>query len=125
MDSRPRRTANLALSLLLARIGTVTRKPCKKNRQTNLMNSLFYINWKDVFVPNLSIAEIVLRGTLVYLGLFALLRLVLNRQAGTLSTTDLLVVVLIADAAQNGMANEYKSITAGLILVALKKLAGC
>lgn len=30
---------------------------------------------------------------------------------------DLLVVVLIADAAQNAMASEYKSTTEGLILV--------
>jgi uncharacterized membrane protein YcaP (DUF421 family) len=32
--------------------------------------------------------------------------------------SDLLVVVLIADAAQNGMAGEYKSITEGAIVVA-------
>jgi uncharacterized membrane protein YcaP (DUF421 family) len=30
--------------------------------------------------------------------------------------TDLLVIVLIADAAQNGMAGEYKSITEGVVL---------
>jgi uncharacterized membrane protein YcaP (DUF421 family) len=30
--------------------------------------------------------------------------------------TDLLVIVLIADAAQNGMAGEYKSITEGIVL---------
>jgi uncharacterized membrane protein YcaP (DUF421 family) len=32
--------------------------------------------------------------------------------------TDLLVIVLIADAAQNGMAGEYRSLTDGLLLVA-------
>ena len=32
--------------------------------------------------------------------------------------TDLLVVVLIADAAQNGMAKEYRSVTEGVVLVA-------
>lgn len=32
--------------------------------------------------------------------------------------SDLLVVVLIADASQNAMASEYKSITEGLVLVA-------
>ena len=32
--------------------------------------------------------------------------------------SDLLVVVLIADAAQNGMAGEYRSLTEGVILVA-------
>jgi uncharacterized membrane protein YcaP (DUF421 family) len=62
------------------------------------------------------IGEIILRGTIVYLFLFILLRL-LRRQAGAIGIADLLVVVLIADAAQNAMASEYKSITEGLILV--------
>jgi uncharacterized membrane protein YcaP (DUF421 family) len=35
-----------------------------------------------------------------------------------LSVSDLLVVVLIADAAQNGMAGEYTSLTEGAIVVA-------
>jgi len=35
-----------------------------------------------------------------------------------LSTADLLVVVLVADAAQNAMSSEYHSITEGAVLVA-------
>ena len=81
------------------------------------MDKLFYINWQEIFVPSNSIAEIVLRGSLIYLGLVAILRLVLKRESGAVGITDLVVVVLIADAAQNGMANDYKSITEGLILV--------
>jgi uncharacterized membrane protein YcaP (DUF421 family) len=53
----------------------------------------------------------VLRGTLVYLFLFAVLR-VMRHQA------DLLLVVLIVDAAQNAMGSEYTSVTEGAILVA-------
>lgn len=68
-------------------------------------------------VPTTPLLEIVLRGSVMYLSLFTLLRVVLKRQAGTVGITDLLVVVLIADAAQNGMAGEYKSITEGLLLV--------
>jgi uncharacterized membrane protein YcaP (DUF421 family) len=62
------------------------------------------------------IGEIILRGTIVYLFLFVLLR-ILRRGAGTIGISDLPVVVLIADAAQNAMASEYKSINEGLILV--------
>jgi uncharacterized membrane protein YcaP (DUF421 family) len=80
------------------------------------MSTLLQLDWKSLFVPSLHIAEIVLRGTIVYLFLFALLR-VLRRGAGALGIADLLVVVLIADAAQNAMASDYKSITDGLILV--------
>jgi uncharacterized membrane protein YcaP (DUF421 family) len=80
------------------------------------MDSILRIDWKAVFVPTVSILEIVLRGTLVYLLLFFVLR-VLRRQAGALGISDLLVVVLIADAAQNAMSSEYKSVTEGAALV--------
>lgn len=81
------------------------------------MNALLEIDWKAVFIPSIHLAEIFLRGTIVYLFIFFLLR-VLRREAGALGISDLLVVVLIADAAQNAMASEYKSITEGLFLVA-------
>jgi uncharacterized membrane protein YcaP (DUF421 family) len=77
----------------------------------------FSIDWKTAFVPTIHLAEIFLRGSLIYLALFFALRF-LRRQAGGLSIADLLVVVLVADAAQNAMASEYKSITEGLLLVA-------
>ena len=32
------------------------------------------IDWNSVFVPTMGIAEIVLRGSIMYLGLFAVLR---------------------------------------------------
>jgi uncharacterized membrane protein YcaP (DUF421 family) len=69
-----------------------------------------------MFVPTESIAEVVIRGTIMYLGMFALLR-VFRRQAGSVGIADLLVIVVIADAAQNGMAGESKSITEALILI--------
>jgi Predicted membrane protein len=80
------------------------------------MESLSHLDWKTIFVPTLSIAEIFLRGTVIYLLLFMLLR-VLRREAGAISVSDLLVVVLVADAAQNAMASDYKSITEGVLLV--------
>lgn len=54
----------------------------------------------------------------MYLGILLLLRLVLKRQSTSLNTADLLVVVVLADAAQNGLAGEYHSITEGLVLIA-------
>lgn len=80
------------------------------------MDTLLHIDWKAVFVPTVSLLEIVLRGTVVYLLLFFVLR-VLRREAGALGISDLLVVVLIADAAQNAMSSEYKSVTEGAVLV--------
>jgi uncharacterized membrane protein YcaP (DUF421 family) len=52
----------------------------------------------------------------MYIGMYALLR-VFRRQAGTVGIADLLVIVVIADAAQNGMAGDSRSITEALILI--------
>lgn len=75
------------------------------------------IDWNSVFVPTLGIAEIVVRGTIMYLGLFVVLRFVGRRRAGNFGPADVLVIVLIADAAQNGLGKEYSSVTEGLALV--------
>ncbi len=82
------------------------------------MDIWFNISWKALFVPSVSVAELILRGSLVYLVLFWVLRLLPSRQLGTLGLPDLLVVVLFAEAAQNAMATNYTSITEGVILVA-------
>jgi uncharacterized membrane protein YcaP (DUF421 family) len=75
------------------------------------------IDWEKMFVPDANPIEIFIRGSIVYLALFLLLRFVLRREAGALGLTDLLVVVLIADAAQNGMAGSYQSVPDALVLV--------
>lgn len=62
--------------------------------------------------------ELILRGTLMYWFLFVLFRFALRRDTGSLTLADVLVVVLIADAAQNGMAGDYKSIGEAMVLVA-------
>jgi uncharacterized membrane protein YcaP (DUF421 family) len=80
------------------------------------MLSLIEVDWKSVFVPSLSLLEIILRGSLIYLFLFVVLR-VLRRGAGAIGISDLLVVVLIADAAQNALGSEYRSVTEGAVLV--------
>lgn len=76
------------------------------------------VDWAKIFVPDTPLLEILIRGTLTYLALFTLLRLVLKRQSSAMGITDLLVVVLIADAAQNAMADDYTSIADGVLLVA-------
>jgi len=75
------------------------------------------IDWSAIFTPSLGIADIVVRGSIMYLGLFVVLRFMARRQAGNFGPADLLVIVLIADAAQNGLGKEYESVTEGLVLV--------
>ena len=74
------------------------------------------IDWNSVFVPTVSLLEIVFRGSLMYLLIFAAMR-VLRREAGGLGTPDLLLLVLVADAAQNAIAAEYHSLSEGIVLV--------
>ena len=80
------------------------------------MDLLFKIDWQSMFVPTESIAEIVIRGTIMYLAMYFLLR-IFRRQSGNVGIADLLVIVVIADAAQNGMAGDSKSITEAVILI--------
>ena len=81
------------------------------------MHPLMAVDWHKLFVPTVSLLELVLRGSAMYLFIFVAMRL-LRRQAGALNTADLLVIVLVADAAQNAMASEYHSFTEGAVLVA-------
>lgn len=71
------------------------------------MEKWFFINWQSIFVPSISVLELIIRGSLVYLALFSVLRFLPSRQIGTLGISDLLVVVLFAEAAQNAMASNY------------------
>jgi uncharacterized membrane protein YcaP (DUF421 family) len=76
------------------------------------------MNWSSMFIPTSSLLEVIVRGTIMYLVIFVMMRLLPRRQTGSLGVADLLVVMLIADAAQNGMAGDHHSITEGLVLVA-------
>lgn len=75
------------------------------------------VAWREVLIPSGHPLELVLRVSLMYLLILLGFR-IFRREAGSLSVSDLLVVVLIADAAQNGMAGEYKSLTEGVLAVA-------
>jgi uncharacterized membrane protein YcaP (DUF421 family) len=75
------------------------------------------VNWNSVFEPAIGIAEIVVRGSIMYLCLFGILRFMARRQAGHFGPADLLVIVLIADAAQNALGKDYASVTEGITLV--------
>jgi uncharacterized membrane protein YcaP (DUF421 family) len=80
------------------------------------MHPIAEVDWHSLFVPTVSLLELVLRGSLMYLVVFAMMRF-FRRESGALSTADLLVLVVVADAAQNAMASEYHSVTEGTILV--------
>lgn len=52
----------------------------------------------------------------MFFAMYTLLR-VFRRQSGQVGIADLLVIVVIADAAQNGMAGDSKSVTEAVLLI--------
>ena len=78
------------------------------------------MDWERLFVPEAgfgpALLEVAVRGSIIYLALFLALRFLPRRTIGTMGASDLLIVVLIADAVQNGMSGEYKTITEALVL---------
>ena len=79
---------------------------------------MFDVDWGRLFIPSGSLLEIFLRGSVIYLALFAVMRFLPRREVGGLGAADILVIVLIADAVQQGMSGRYESITEGLLLAA-------
>lgn len=81
------------------------------------MGSLFAIDWGELFGITMPMFEIVVRGTAIYWFLFLIFRFVVRRDVGSVGVADILILVIIADAAQNAMAGEYTSVTEGFILI--------
>ena len=75
------------------------------------------VDWGQVFGVSVSPLELIVRGTAMYFFLFLLFRVVVRRRVGAIGMADILILVIIADAAQNAMSGEYKSFTEGAILV--------
>ena len=66
------------------------------------------IDWDQMLTFTVSPLELFLHGTLT----------VVRRDTGTLGPSDLLVLVIIADASQNAMAGDYQSVPDGFVLIA-------
>lgn len=76
------------------------------------------IDWAHLFGFSVNPVEIFIRGTVIYWFIFLLFRFLLHRNIGAIAIADVLLLVLIADAASNAMSGGYDSITDGCILVA-------
>ena len=75
------------------------------------------LDWGQMFGLTVSPLELIIRGSAMYLFLFLVFRVVIRRRIGAVGMADILVLVIVADAAQNALSGDYKSITDGAILV--------
>ena len=81
------------------------------------MSSLLGIDWAEVFEFGLSPLELIARGSAMYWFLFVIFRFVVRRDVGAVGVADILILVIVADAAQNAMSGEYTSVADGFVLV--------
>jgi uncharacterized membrane protein YcaP (DUF421 family) len=72
-------------------------------------------------IPDLGsdLASVALRTAIVYIVLVVFFRIAGTREAGQLSTLDLVVLLIIANAVQNAMVGENTSLAAGLVAAAI------
>jgi uncharacterized membrane protein YcaP (DUF421 family) len=71
--------------------------------------------WQHIWDLHLSVGEKVLRSVLVYAFLVIALRVVGKRELGQTNTLDLVVLLLVANAVQNGIIGNDVSVTGALI----------
>ncbi len=75
-------------------------------------------DWGSIFEITVPAAELVVRGTVTFLALLVLIRVVGQREAGGLGITDVLLVVLVAQAAAPGLHGDAESVGDALVVVA-------
>jgi len=76
------------------------------------------VDWKTVFATDIPLLETVVRGSVIYLAVFFLLRLSLRRTAGELTMLDFVFVLLAASAGADAMTGGSTSISNSIVLVA-------
>jgi uncharacterized membrane protein YcaP (DUF421 family) len=71
-----------------------------------------------VFVTSVPLLEIVFRTVVVYIAVFALLRVAGKRELGQMNVTDLVVILVIANAVQNSLNGGDTSLIGGIVAAA-------
>ena len=79
--------------------------------------------WHNMFVPELSVAEKILRPVLVYVFLIVVIRLAGRRELAQLNSFDLIVLLMLANTVQNATIGNDNSMVGGLIGVSALLLA--
>lgn len=81
-----------------------------------------------MWIPQESVLDLIIRGIVVYLGLFVLLRFLGKKHIGELSPFDLVVLLVISETVDGSLIGDDHSLTGGLIsaatLVVVVQLVG-
>lgn len=79
---------------------------------------MFDVDWAKLFAFEPPVAELVVRGTVIYLALFLAMRFLPRRTIGSMGAADILVVVMISETVGGGLHGNAESVTAGLVVAA-------
>ena len=81
-----------------------------------------------MLIPEIPVMELIFRGVIVYLALFALLRFIGKKHVGELSPFDLVVLLIISETVDGSLIGDDHSLTGGLIsaatLIAIVQIVG-
>jgi uncharacterized membrane protein YcaP (DUF421 family) len=81
-----------------------------------------------MWIPQESVFDLIVRGVVVYLALFVLLRFIGKRHVGQLSPFDLVILLIISETVDGSLIGDDHSLTGGLVsaatLVAIVQIVG-
>jgi uncharacterized membrane protein YcaP (DUF421 family) len=75
------------------------------------------VNWRELFRVDIPLLEIFIRGTVMYLTVFAILRMTGRRLMGELAMVDFIFVLFLAIVADRAMMGNQHSIGSGIALL--------
>jgi uncharacterized membrane protein YcaP (DUF421 family) len=82
------------------------------------MTGFGWPQWDEVFVPDGSLLESFLRGTMVYFALVVLFRIILRRQrGGSVGMGDLMLLILMSECVSQALTSQFNSIPNGVVSV--------
>lgn len=74
-------------------------------------------DWSKVFALETPLLELIVRGTVLYFAILALMRVMPRRTGGEMALMDLVLIVLIANAAANALG-DYTAVLDGIVVIA-------
>ena len=75
-------------------------------------------DWSAVFALETPLAELLLRGVLLYLAILFLLRVMPRRMAGEVAAMDLVLILLITESASHALG-DYQSLGDGVLQIVI------
>jgi uncharacterized membrane protein YcaP (DUF421 family) len=72
-------------------------------------------NWGVIFALDAPFAELLVRGTIIYLFLFGIMRIIGRRLLGDFNMTDIVVTLLLAVAVRDGITGGYETVGDALV----------